>query len=617
MDTIEPKLSTFCNCTIRTLDESLRFNAAATAIELNPFNSPLGRVLATGHYERDIAPDAMAMMTSRYWGKQGVHLTVGFFDSPSDALKKRILFHMNAWSEYANVSFAETAGDANVRISFDPNRRPGGYWSNLGTDILQVPLNTPTMHLQGFSNATNDVELRRVVRHETGHTLGCPHEHRRAQLVSRIDREKAIEYFKRTEGWSEAVVESQVLTPLENSALMATAQPDPQSIMCYALPADIMKDGISVPGGLDINNQDAQFICTIYPRPPFRPVYQEIDPGNGIGGYDLRSPADRAFAFDYNSSGKLDHIALYRPGTGIFWILENNNATFTAVYTSGTHNAGIGGYDLASGADRAFAFDFDSSGKQDHIALYRPGIGIFRILKNDGGTFGTAYDGGNAGIGGYDLASPDDRAFAFDYDHSGKLDHLVLYRPGNGILRILKHTGGAFVQVPAGIANTGIGGFDLMRPNDRAFAFDHTGSGSPDHLVLYRPGSGAISIVQNNSGQFSPVYQQIDPGNGIGGYDLRSAADIAFAHDFDGSGKRNHIVLMRPGTGAFCILKRRGDTFEPVFNEIDPGHGVGGFDLARPADRGCAFDFDHSGSANDIVLYRPGSGACFILKRTP
>lgn len=57
--------------------------------------------------------------------------------------------------------------------------------------------------------------------------------------------------------------------------------------------------------------------------PTFRPVYQ----GNvgGIGGYDLKSPADRAFAFDYNQNGKLDHIALYRPGTGIFYIIENTD----------------------------------------------------------------------------------------------------------------------------------------------------------------------------------------------------------------------------------------------------------------------------------------------------
>jgi Phosphatidylinositol-specific phospholipase C, X domain len=37
-------------------------------------------------------------------------------------------------------------------------------------------------------------------------------------------------------------------------------------------------------------------------------------------------------------------------------------------------------------------------------------------------------------IGGYDLRDSSDQAFAFDYDHSGKLDHLVLYRPGKGII---------------------------------------------------------------------------------------------------------------------------------------------------------------------------------------
>jgi hypothetical protein len=33
------------------------------------------------------------------------------------------------------------------------------------------------------------------------------------------------------------------------------------------------------------------------------PVYAQGDPGNGIGGYDLRSPADHAFAFDYGLAG--------------------------------------------------------------------------------------------------------------------------------------------------------------------------------------------------------------------------------------------------------------------------------------------------------------------------
>jgi hypothetical protein len=56
------------------------------------------------------------------------------------------------------------------------------------------------------------------------------------------------------------------------------------------------------------------------------------------------------------------------------------------------------------------------------------------ILKNANGTFNPVYEG--SGIGGYDLKSWHDQAFAFDYEHSGKLDHIVLYRPGQGSVSI-------------------------------------------------------------------------------------------------------------------------------------------------------------------------------------
>ena len=64
-------------------------------------------------------------------------------------------------------------------------------------------------------------------------------------------------------------------------------------------------------------------------------MYQQGDPGNGIGGYDLKSAADRAFAFDYDSSGKLDHLALYRPG-GAVWILKNTGGQFAPVDQQGS-----------------------------------------------------------------------------------------------------------------------------------------------------------------------------------------------------------------------------------------------------------------------------------------
>jgi hypothetical protein len=52
------------------------------------------------------------------------------------------------------------------------------------------------MNLQGFNMSTLESEFRRVVRHETGHTLGFPHEHLRRQLVDNIDPGRAYAYFR-------------------------------------------------------------------------------------------------------------------------------------------------------------------------------------------------------------------------------------------------------------------------------------------------------------------------------------------------------------------------------------------------------------------------------------
>jgi hypothetical protein len=173
----------------------------------------------------------------------------------------------------------------------------------------------------------------------------------------------------------------------------------------------------------------------------FTPVYAQGDPGTGIGGFNLASPADRAFAFDYDHTGKPDHRALYRPGTGTMWILKNSGGTFTPVYAQGDPGTGIGGYNLASPADLAFAFDFDHSGKQDHLVLYRPGTGTVWILKNDGGAFSPVYAQGDpgCGVGGYNLKSAADRGLAFDYEGKGQTDYLTFYRPGTGTIWILGH----------------------------------------------------------------------------------------------------------------------------------------------------------------------------------
>jgi hypothetical protein len=367
------------------------------------------------------------------------------------------------------------------------------------------------------------------------------------------------------------------------------------------------------PGG------EVDLYYTDSPTNLFTRVYAQGDPGNGIGGYDLKSTADQAFAFDYDSSGKQDHLALYRPGTGTMWILRNKGGVFTPVYAEGDPGTGIGGYDLKSAADRAFAFDYDSSGRLDHLALYRPGTGTMWILRNKGGVFTPVYAEGDpgTGIGGYDLKSGSDCVFGFDYDGSGKVDHLVLYRPGTGTIWILKNTAGQFSPVYSqGDPGHGIGGYDLASAYDQVFAFDYDSTGKLDHLVLYRTGTGTIWILKNTAGAFVPVYAQGDPGRGIGGYDLRSPDDRIYAFDFDGSGKLDHLALYRPGTGTFWVLRNSGGTFSAVYHQGDPGRGVGGYDLLSRADHSFAFDYDASGKLDHVALYRPGTGTMWILRKT-
>src|SRR6185436_14664078 len=139
-----------------------------------------------------------------------------------------------------------------VRIA----RERDGYWSYLGTDVLHIPRNQATMNLEAFTMSTPESEYRRVVRHETGHTLGMPHEHMRRELVDRIDAAKAIAFFGRTQGWSEQMVRQQVLTPIEE-----------RSIMCYQIPGNITKTGQPILGGIDIDPSDASFAGLIYPKP--------------------------------------------------------------------------------------------------------------------------------------------------------------------------------------------------------------------------------------------------------------------------------------------------------------------------------------------------------------
>lgn len=268
-ETKEPKV---LGCFVKELPQEEALDASKLAIELNPTNRPNVEMLAqaitafTGERVADeiLTPDRLSVLTTKYWGVAGVRLGVSFMDNPDAETRRLILEHMNAWDTYAgaNVQFLWSQSGGEIRIA----REKSGYWSYLGTDNLRIPKAQATMNLQSFTKNTPISEYKRVVRHEVGHAIGAPHEHMRSQLIARLDVAKTIAYFKRYQGWDEQTTRQQVLTPLSESSIMGTPNADQDSIMCYQLPSSITKDGKPIPGGMDINPLDAEFMRKMYPK---------------------------------------------------------------------------------------------------------------------------------------------------------------------------------------------------------------------------------------------------------------------------------------------------------------------------------------------------------------
>lgn len=269
-------MSDFIPCVPKMLPEDIQVAAAETAVKMNATNAPrvhaaqavVSTLLASVDIEPPIlTPEHLAVLTGKMWPNGGVRLTVGFMEPCPVDLRDRILSFANVWSKYANISFAWTQTDPQIRIS----RETEGYWSYLGTDILHIPKNQPTMSLQGFTMQTSDSECKRVIEHEFGHTCGWPHEQFLPEILELLDFDKVIPWAMAFTGWSRQMVIDQMLTPLQPSSYRMTAHADVNGIMMYPFPASVTKNGVAIPGGTEIDAIDGAFASTVYPllvQPP-------------------------------------------------------------------------------------------------------------------------------------------------------------------------------------------------------------------------------------------------------------------------------------------------------------------------------------------------------------
>jgi hypothetical protein len=103
-------------CKPKLLPERLLVQAATAATRINPVNSlAFGPMAAAGASVMD--PLRIAIMTQKYWGPSPRTLSVSFMETTAPELRRRIVGHMNAWHQTACISFAETGGTGDVRIS--------------------------------------------------------------------------------------------------------------------------------------------------------------------------------------------------------------------------------------------------------------------------------------------------------------------------------------------------------------------------------------------------------------------------------------------------------------------------------------------------------------------
>jgi hypothetical protein len=181
----------------------------------------------------------------------------------STAFRQRVASVAARWTSFAGIDFQFfSAPPGDIRVSLNQS---GINRSELGIRARSVPPNLPTMELGRLTEDMPSSEFDYYVLHEFGHALGLVHEHQSPNQQIQWNRQRVVNDCRILFGWTEPMVEAEILTPFAAASVTATAF-DRLSIMNYPVPDPWTLDSLVIPRAAALSPMDQAFIASLYPR---------------------------------------------------------------------------------------------------------------------------------------------------------------------------------------------------------------------------------------------------------------------------------------------------------------------------------------------------------------
>ncbi|RYY54484.1 MAG: hypothetical protein EOO09_14160 [Chitinophagaceae bacterium] len=264
--------------------------------------------------EIDTTPGRGVADNYKTWDN-GKVLRVKFMPGGSPSIRAKVIAYAKTWEAYGNIKFqfvADTAKLTDLRVQLGRGR---GHNSSVGKDANLQSQSNATINFDTlyFADVTyylakarakgvqppysydhvdaemavdpfhwNEKEVKRVVTHEFGHSLGLLHEQSYPKAVNWKKTDSVYAYYEQTQGWDRAKVDFNVFEANDQFSTNGTGY-DPKSIMHYSIESWQTTDGYSLKDNYDLSDGDKMVIAALYPRnakvSPYEVPKVDIAPG--------------------------------------------------------------------------------------------------------------------------------------------------------------------------------------------------------------------------------------------------------------------------------------------------------------------------------------------------